>query len=334
MADARWDETDEELKAGVHRIPLPLPGDALRAVNVYALESDDGLTLIDSGWDDVGTREALAAGLGRLSFELGDVRRVLVTHLHGDHLGQSTYISRTVGAEVSLGAGEKDSLEFFVANPQGSLEERFARLHMAGAEPLLPELRANAPDLSVDWDMPQRYLHDAEVVQAGSRELRVLLTPGHTKGHVCFFEEATGLLFSGDHVLPHITPSIGFEPKPTTYALADFLDSLAAVRNLRAQQVLPAHGPVFEDLPGRVDELSEHHEQRLHESLLALATGAATPFEVAQVLRWTRRLVPFAELNLFNQMLATLETLAHLELLRSQGKVVRQDDPVWQFTAG
>lgn len=333
MPDVSWDESDESLGQGVHRLALPLPGDALKAVNVYVIESDDGLTLIDSGWDDEHSREVLASGLRRLSFKLGDVRRVLVTHLHGDHLGQATHIARTVGSEVSIGDDERATLAFFIADPQATVEARLARLQMAGAEALLPELRADPPDLAVDWDMPQRYLRDRDIVRAGDRELQVVHTPGHTKGHVCFHEPATGWLFSGDHVLPHITPSIGFEPRPTDHSLHDFLSSLARVRRLSIDRVLPAHGPVFTDLPGRVDELTGHHEGRLAETLRALAGGAETAYEVAQVLRWTRRLRAFGDLDLFNQMLATLETLAHLELLDSRGRASRTDEDVARFAA-
>ena len=70
---------------GVHRVPLPLPTDGLRAVNVYVLEDGDGLVLIDSGWALTESREALAAALAALGCGLGDVRHFLVTHVHRDH---------------------------------------------------------------------------------------------------------------------------------------------------------------------------------------------------------------------------------------------------------
>ncbi|MTV27714.1 MBL fold metallo-hydrolase [Nitriliruptoraceae bacterium ZYF776] len=333
MADQRWDQTNETLGEGLHRLALPLPGDALKAVNVYVIESNDGLTLIDAGWDDEGSRQALQTGLTELGFELGDVRRVLVTHLHGDHYGQGTYLARTAGSQVALGEHERESLTWFIGNPRGTIEERHARLHVAGAEEMLPELRASEPDLSVDWDLPARYLRDAEVIEAGDRRLEIVHTPGHTKGHVCFHEREAGWLFSGDHVLPHITPSIGFEPKPTDHSLADFLSSLSRVRDLPAARVLPAHGPVFDDLEGRIDELASHHEVRLEASLEALTRGAETAYEVARLLPWTRRERRFEELNLFNRMLATLETLAHLELLASQGRASRTGDDVARFGA-
>ena len=88
----------------------------------------------------------------------------------------------------------------------------------------------------------------------GDRTLRVVATPGHTQGHVVFRDEAAGLLFAGDHVLPHITPSIGFEAVPVELALGHYLRSLRLVREMPDMRLLPAHGPVRPSVHDRVDE--------------------------------------------------------------------------------
>ena len=91
---------------GVHRIPLPLPMDGLKAVNIYVLEGDDGLSLVDGGWAITEGRTALESGLKRLGFEFGDIRRFLVTHMHRDLYTQASVIGREVGAHVCLGLGD------------------------------------------------------------------------------------------------------------------------------------------------------------------------------------------------------------------------------------
>ena len=90
---------------GVHRVPLPLPTDGLRAVNVYVLEAGDGLVLIDSGWALDVARKALATALASLGAELGDVRSFLVTHVHRDHYTLGLQLRREFGGSVSLGLG-------------------------------------------------------------------------------------------------------------------------------------------------------------------------------------------------------------------------------------
>jgi glyoxylase-like metal-dependent hydrolase (beta-lactamase superfamily II) len=155
----------------------------------------------------------------------------------------------------------------------------------------------------------------------------VIATPGHTRGHVVFHDAAAGQLFAGDHVLPHITPSIGFEPLRTAFPLRDYLDSLRLMFQLPDARLLPAHGPVTESVHQRVTELLAHHEDRLAASATAVQAGAATGYEVARALGWTRRLRAFDDLDPFNQMLAVSETSAHLDVLVLQDRLSSTTDP-------
>jgi glyoxylase-like metal-dependent hydrolase (beta-lactamase superfamily II) len=132
-----------------------------------------------------------------------------------------------------------------------------------------------------------------------------------------------GLLFAGDHVLPHITPSIGFEQARASSPLSDYLQSLRRVRDLPDTLLLPAHGPISPSVHARVDKLLAHHAIRLDAALTAVARGASTAYEVARALTWTRREKAFADLDAFNQMLAVLETTAHLDVLVTQERLQR-----------
>ncbi len=326
--DRAWDEPGTfPVSAGVFRIPLPLPGDGLRAVNVYALQSEAGITLVDAGWSRPASWTALEAGLRGIGAELGDVRGVLVTHIHRDHYGQASAVRHASGATVLLGHGERPSLEYILDDTQDRRAPWIARLRRNGAAELITELAAaernslSPPESEGLWELPDRWLDDAEVVEVGDRQLVAIDTPGHTRGHVTFMDARSRLLFAGDHVLPHITPSIGFEPLADGLPLADFLLSLVKVRDLAVDMVLPAHGPPFTGLTARVDELLAHHASRLRAAHAVLAGGARTAFEVAHELSWTRRGRHYNELDGFNRQLAVQETAAHLDLLVSQGSV-------------
>ena len=146
-------------------------------------------------------------------------------------------------------------------------------------------------------------------------------TPGHTRGHVVFPDTAAGLLFTGDHALPTITPSIGFEVAPSPNPLGNFLASLAVVRGRPDARLLPAHGAVAESVHARIDQLVHHHGERLGAVEELVRRGAATVYEVAGRLGWTRHDRQLAALDLFNQMLAVAETAVHLELLVAQGRL-------------
>ncbi|WP_281258432.1 MBL fold metallo-hydrolase [Nocardioides gansuensis] len=177
------------------------------------------------------------------------------------------------------------------------------------------------------WRYPDTWLEGDHAIPVGTRTLEAVHTPGHTPGHYVFVDRSAELLFAGDHVLPTITPSIGFTVPPAPEPLGDFMASLTKVRALPDVRILPAHGPVAPSSHARVDELLEHHEHRLGQSLVALANGPATAVDVAQQLGWTRHQRSFAELDLFNQGMAAMETKAHLELLVARGRATRTATP-------
>ncbi|MGA8113542.1 MAG: MBL fold metallo-hydrolase [Actinocatenispora sp.] len=310
-----------EVAPGVHRIPLPLPNDNLRAVNVYAVDSGDGLVLVDSGWALDEARSALESALGTLGFGFEDVRRFLVTHIHRDHYTLAVSLRRTFGSRIALGAGEKPNLDLITS---GNLTSAFPDLRAWGAEPLAEPLRAAFRPSRRDrenFEPPDEWLAGTQDVPVGGRTLRAVPTPGHTQGHVVFVDEAASLLFAGDHVLPHITPSIGFEPVRGRRPLGDYLDSLRLMAKYPDLRLLPAHGPVGGRLHARVDELLAHHEDRLGETGDAVRAGAATAYDAARRITWTRRRRGFDDLDLFNQMLAVGETAAHLDVLVERGEL-------------
>jgi glyoxylase-like metal-dependent hydrolase (beta-lactamase superfamily II) len=330
MSDSGQDWTKPGAHAvapGVHRIPLPLPTDGLRAVNVYALEDGDALTLIDSGWALAEAREQLFDALSSIGAGLGDVRRFLVTHVHRDHYTQAVALRREFGGRIYLGEREAAALRMIMNPDRRPLASQLEQLTDCGAGPVRDAVLAAFGDhrpATGEWEVPDEWIGQATDVSLTDRPLRALATPGHTQGHVVFVDEPGGLLFAGDHVLPHITPSIGFEAAPGSLPLRDYLDSLRLVRALPDLRLLPAHGPVADSVHRRVDELLAHHDARLDATAAAIARSAGTAYEAARALTWTRRQRRLDELDPFNQMLAVMETAAHLDLLALQGRVRKE----------
>lgn len=310
---------------GVYRIPLPLPMDGLRAVNVYAVADGDRLALVDSGMGIGQAREQLVAALDRLGVGLGEVDQILVTHVHRDHYTLGLDVRREFGARLALGVGEQASMDVLV-QPERDGHAQLELLVEAGATELVGQLGyLGKGRREFGWEPPDTWLANGAETVVGERTLKAIATPGHTRGHVVFADQAAGLLFAGDHVLPHITPSIGFEPAPPRSPLRDFLGSLERVRALPDMRLLPAHGPVADSVHARVDALLEHHDQRLDASWAAVKQGADTAYAAAGRLTWTRRGRALAELDPFNAMLAVLETMSHLEVLVAQGRLSRAD---------
>ncbi|MDP3967770.1 MAG: MBL fold metallo-hydrolase [Nocardioides sp.] len=324
-----------EVSPGVHRIPLPLPMDGLRAVNVYVLESDEGLTLVDGGWAIEESRTLLESSLKQIGYGVRDIRRFLVTHVHRDHYTQAAVIAKEFGAGLSLGIGDKPTLDL-MHDPDLDHDPTVAQLERAGAQVIAEEwarvMHGDPPDLGL-WGYPDTWLETDHTIEVAGRSLKAVSTPGHTQGHFVFADEAAGVLFAGDHVLPTITPSVGFEPVYAPQPLRDFMASLVKVRAMPDMTLLPAHGPTGMSSHQRVDELLAFHEGRLARCIEIVRGGARTAYEVAGELPWTKRERRLVDLDVFNGSLATMETLTHLELLALRGDLVRHDGPTVEFSA-
>jgi glyoxylase-like metal-dependent hydrolase (beta-lactamase superfamily II) len=318
-------ESVESVAAGVWRIPLSLGHDGLKAVNVYALQDGCGVTLIDAGWAITGAREELAEALSRIGARLSDVSRVLVTHFHRDHYTEALALRREFGVRVHLGSGERQSIDLVTRPAHPALGSQFDLLARHGAQPVLAALRAagiRADVLDKGYEAPDSWIESGATFAVGTRMLRAIATPGHTRGHTVFVDQEGGLLFAGDHVLPHITPSVGFEPQVSGEALGQYLDSLAIIRSLPDLALLPAHGAAGGSVHQRVDALLAHHSTRLDAVARLVVPAGTTAYRVATGLPWTSRLRRLEDLDAFNQLLAVCETVLHLNVLVARGRAL------------
>jgi glyoxylase-like metal-dependent hydrolase (beta-lactamase superfamily II) len=365
--DAWIEEGAHPVAPGVHRIPLPLPSDGLRAVNVYAIEAESGLVLIDSGWALANALSQLERSLAQIGAGLRDVRQFLVTHMHRDHYTQAVEIRRLFGTTIALGLGEQPSIDGLLSGDFRPMRAQLEILRLAGAHSVAdvladatlrragfdrrePASGASAgaallpPDhpalrsgqtvaAALSYEAPDSWIAPDQEFDLGTRTLLAVSTPGHTRGHVVFADAAAGMLFAGDHVLPHITPSIGFQERPSAQPLREYLQSLTVVRRMPDMQLLPAHGPVATSSHARIDELLDHHARRLSLMADAVGGGACTGYEVARAIGWTRRQRALGDLDLMNQMLAICETVYHLDLLVAQERAVSDtgDDGVRRY---
>lgn len=308
----------EQVTSSIHRIPLSLPDAGLKAVNVYAIQGDDGVGLVDGGWARPGALDELQAHLAELGIALADVSTVLTTHFHPDHYTLAIELRRHTGCPVALGADDRDTIELIMSGNHG-MDAFSSTLRRGGVPGDLVQRNLHSSADPDTYELPSTWLSDGDRPKAGGRELLAIATPGHTRGHFCFADDDAGLLFAGDHVLPHITPSIGFESIGQHLPLADYLTSLARVRARPDALLLPAHGPAGPSVHARVDELLAHHDLRLSRCGDALAAGARTAYQVAQQIPWTSRDLAFAQLSPFDQLMAVHETSAHLDVLELRG---------------
>ena len=319
--------TVERVGEQVWRIPLPLPMRDLREVNAYVIRGVDGVTLVDPGWADAESEALLVAGLHRLGCSPGDLLRILVTHAHWDHYTQAVKWQREFGVKTFLGRGERHTIEAF-DTLTGVYPNQVRRLRRNGADDLADDvqrLELEPHERDMPFSAPDVWLDGGEQIDCGGVTICAHSTPGHTRGHIVYEDREAGLVFTGDHILPRITPSIGFERAPQPFALQNYLESLRMSQRWARSRMLPAHGPVTDDVGTRVEELLDHHERRLDEILALVSAGAETAYDVACRMRWTRRQRMLDELGTVHGMTAVLEVSAHLDLLVTRGLLADHD---------
>jgi glyoxylase-like metal-dependent hydrolase (beta-lactamase superfamily II) len=171
---------------------------------------------------------------------------------------------------------------------------------------------------------PDILLNGDETITSGIFNLKVIWTPGHSPGHICLYEPLHKLLFSGDHILPVITPNISLSPHSDGNPLGDYLKSLFTVKNLAAALVLPAHENVFSNLSERVDEILHHHKMRSAEILKVLNHNEMTAYQISNLVTWMPEQagVNFIDLMPIAKLAAVSETLAHLKAMSIDKKVI------------
>ncbi|HEV8649283.1 MAG TPA: MBL fold metallo-hydrolase [Actinomycetes bacterium] len=312
----------EEVRPGLWSLPVPIPNSPLRYVLAYAFEVPAGVVLVDPGWNAPESLAALEAGLGRLGTGLAGVRGILVTHIHPDHYGLAGRVRELSGAWVALHPADAALVNDRYEQVDRLLDRTAGWLRATGApEREVEALRSASMQIRrfVVSARPDVLLEHGDRPDVPGWRLVAVHTPGHTPGHLCFHEEGTGVLLTGDHVLPRISPNVSAHPQSTDDPLGDYLTSLKQVQAY-AGPALPGHQWRFDDLPGRVDELLAHHEERLDEAQAAVAAGAATVWEVARALRWSR---PWEEIVGFMRRAALGETQAHLIVLERRARIVR-----------
>lgn len=316
----------ERVRPGLWSVPVPIPINPLRYVLVYVLELADGVAIVDAGWNTEEAYHALVAGLGVAGYAITDVKAVLVTHIHPDHYGLAGRVREESGAWIGLHPADADLVH--ERYDEAAVEALIARertlLARCGVpEPTLDELAGASRMIRhmVEMAKPDRLIDDGDRLGLPGWDLRAVWTPGHSPGHLCFVSPSRRLLFSGDHVLARITPIVAVHPQSAPNPLADYLDALAAVRDLEVEEVLPAHEYRFLELAARVDHVMAHHRERLAEIERVIAgAGGAACWDVATRLTWSR---PWESIPPFMRRAATNETLAHLVWLEARGRTRR-----------
>ncbi|MCB9484194.1 MAG: MBL fold metallo-hydrolase [Dehalococcoidia bacterium] len=347
-------------RGALYRLRTPMTSTALPWVMPYAFvppsSSDAGVTLFDAGYGTAEATEALTAQLEALGRTPADVQRLIVSHFHPDHVGMAGWLKEQNAdlelvmhrADAAIYSGmERGHDHWEQTMRQWGIRHGFDPADLDQAEEERRERRERerehrhqkSEDTSREtekrqWEMrrvePARLVEDGEEIAFDGWTLVSQWTPGHTPGHLCIHVPDERLTFTGDHVLSRITPNVSFHPEDEEgdrNPLAEFLASQQKTAELDTRLALPAHEALIDDLPARCNEIIEHHDHRADEVIAGIDTsdGAAgsTAYEIASRVTWNR---PWETFSVWKRRSAIGETLAHLRLVETQGRVRRVED--------
>lgn len=309
----------EEVRPGVWAIPVPIPDSSLVYTLCYLALDGEGAIVIDPGWNSEQGWDHLVRGFRQAGCEPSRVSGIIVTHKNADHVGLAGRLKAVSGAWIGMGAEDARSVGVELGDVLALHRQQLVRWGVPETklEEIVPTRRM-IENLHVR-PHADLVLADGEMVPGGSGvRLKVVTTPGHTAGHVSIVDEDRQLLFSGDHILPGITPNISLDSEGESDPLRSYLASLRKLVPYNHHEVLPAHEFRFQGLGTRIDMLTHHTRQRLDEVHQHVGRGkGGSVWELAQRLHWK---YGWDRLNGQHLRLALGETAACVAYLRTAGQ--------------
>jgi glyoxylase-like metal-dependent hydrolase (beta-lactamase superfamily II) len=295
------------------RIVVPTPY-AVGPANVYAFLSDP-VTLFDCGPNTPATETALMLGLAGAGLVPEQIARVVISHGHPDHYGMAPRLRQLSGAEILIGALDLPKLadrSMLVATGKLLLQAGMPMEHLLDMGERERKLGALRPEIE-----GARPLEEGDGLRFSDFELEVLHLPGHTAGHICLFHGESGTLFSGDTLLPDMSPNPLLEPDPgdpgeRRRSLIEYLGSLDRLADLPLETVYPGHGEPIEHPAKLIQDMREHHRRRTEDLAAMLDDRGKSAWTLAHEL--------FPSLEGFDNFLAVSEVVAHVDLLLQDGR--------------
>jgi len=305
-----------EISRDFYMIDLPMPF-RLGHVNVFlSLHKKRGV-LFDTGLNVHGVMPQLERALATIDLTVESIDEIFLTHYHADHCGIAGPIKERSGATIHMSEKGREHIERM--GKEALIVERTTDFLSRQGFPLktldsIMRLFSHFRNVTAPFEVDE-ILEEGDIRSVGGRTFEVISTPGHANGHDSFYFSDEGILLSGDHVLPDITPNLGPDLFDPDYRPLDsFLVSLDRVRDLPVRIVCPAHGAPFTDLTRRVDEIKNHHRERKAIVLESARKGPKTAYEIS--------LDVFGEdLSEFDKFLALNETYVHIIELIKEGTV-------------
>jgi glyoxylase-like metal-dependent hydrolase (beta-lactamase superfamily II) len=294
-------------------IPIPFP---MKYVYCYLFKQENHYVLIDVGYNNKRGRAAWEEVFRELCIQPKEIKTIYLTHFHPDHAGLAGWMQQLTGAPIFMHEIDAQMMNHVwgVESTQANNIKEMVLEH--GTPLVLADEIERQMELMIDHIRPLPTLSIVgEQVEFAGNLWQVIHTPGHSTGHICFFQEEEKVVISGDHILDKITPNISVWPGASQTPLHDYIHSLNKVKSLQVKKAYTAHGALIENVNARIEQLLVHHKERL--AAMEVMVQGGTAFEVAEASFAQKALSPH------QWRFAIAETIAHLDYLSIENRITK-----------
>lgn len=305
----------KEVAADIYKIALPMDYN-MGYVNSYLIKEDEGYAIFDTGEN----REEVREIWRNIIADGYNITKIYVTHMHPDHIGligwfKETYDTEVVAAEIGYEFLLEERKRFINGVYQN--DDMVTLIKCYGG----PEIESFASSY-YKYDTyqfePTQLFKDNDILKVGQYAFKAIWTPGHSPDHFCFYDEASKIIITGDHILPHINPIVVPKDKRKN-KLKIYLDSVDKLTDLEAELGLPGHEGIIEGLNERIAEMKKRYNKRFRQIVESVQQKSKTPYEISE------------ELYKNNTPTSIMQTFTYIVYLEALGYVsITEKDGIYQ----
>lgn len=323
----------EQVWPNIFKIEIPLPRNPLRFTNSYYIRGTDRSLLVDNGFNCAESKSVINDAINTLGIDMTRTD-LFITHLHADHSGLTEYLASPnsrvfISHEDGTGVLVSQNADFWKKFDDFM---QFSGLINAGIE----NNTRQHPGRLYGTAYFRNFIpvKDHDLLTVGDLTFQCVITPGHTQGHVCLYDETHRLLLGGDTILGKITPNISLWTIGEDDVLGQYLQSLDKIGRLEVDMVLPGHRQIIHNCRERIQQLKIHHQNRLEEVFQLIGPNSANAADIAGKMDWNLSIQKWDEFPWAQKLFSTGEAMSHLYHLCQQRRIsaIKGDDGIYHFT--
>lgn len=312
----------KEVYKDIYQAIFPLTGNPLKSINIFVIKAEDSSMIIDTGFNNPENRANMEELFEKLDLN-PQKTKLFLTHLHSDHVGLAKWLSDKGIGDIYISETDGKMVENGIHKEDFQWQNIIKNAHFQG---LSPE-NLDIEDHPGYKNRPKEKFSSTKIkpgrkISIGDYNFVAIDEAGHTPGMLGLYEKDHKILFCGDHILGKITPNITYWGDEFGDSLGIYLENLEKIKDLDIKHLYSSHRFLVEDVNARIDELKNHHKDRLADCLQIIEKlGSANTTEITQQMQWDIKSKDWTDFPSSQKWFAVAEAAAHLKHLVIQARI-------------